>query len=608
LEDLLPARARRREVKLPKGGYLDAFYGPHTVGGNGSFLTELELLQPRVALTLDPNPDDIAAFRRVCPRTVQFGRIYVPDSEMDERIRKDPEGAAAFAHDRVLKHPARKQIDYWQVANEILQFWDGLPLINRFFLRWMQLLDSTGDKGTVFAWSVGQPDMPPNDRMALWRVVYPACEYAEKHGHIGLVHGYGAPDLDGPAEKGGAAWLFHRLESQVLPLLPFKKLKFVYGETGADGLLLNGLGRSANTADSVVVGTGVRTEPKDMYAASTGTRGTTGPKGWQGFMSPEEYVRQLIAKGQWLEQFSDRVLGRCIFLLGNSHPWESYNIGGKVLHDLAVHYSSVNPPKPEVPPVNTAHPIEVIDGDGSSHDLAWLQQNYGAGIRVLYAEPPCFQLVKIMIDVSDNVSLNLWVQQENGQPQVGQPCTYSYPAPGQSDPTVRSSPDLPAIPASVKSRWCATGVQNKNLTDGSGFVSFQIGSSSWISNGRGPYAVWVMSPSVASDCFDGAGWKALTNHHGPTQLVFRYVPAAVVTPPVQPPSGYTGPWPSAEPYPMLVGDLQDKARWHVENATRVLKSGDVTSATALLEDLVRKDGKGLMYRAENAVKQHKENG
>lgn len=59
---------------------------------------------------------------------------------------------------------------------------------------------------------------------------------------------------------------------------------------------------------------------------------------------------------------------------------------------------------------------------------------------------------------------------------------------------------------------------------------------------------------------------------------------------------------------MLVGDLQDKARWHVENATRVLKSGDVTSATALLEDLVRKDGKGLMYRAENAVKQHKENG
>jgi hypothetical protein len=114
----------------------------------------------------------------------------------------------------------------------------------------------------------------------------------------------------------------------------------------------------------------------------------------------------------------------------------------------------------------------------------------------------------------------------------------------------------------------------------------------------------VLSPSTYSDCLTGVGWQtqpAYTNHKGPCRLTFQIVE----TPAVEP---YRGPWPSDEPIPLPVGVVQDKARWFVEQSLRVLKSGDVPNAIKMLEDLVRKDGKGLMYRAENAVKAGKKTG
>jgi hypothetical protein len=103
----------------------------------------------------------------------------------------------------------------------------------------------------------------------------------------------------------------------------------------------------------------VRTPPKPMYADSTpaamDTRGISGPTGWQGFTDAPGYVTQLTNMGQWLAQFSQRVMGYCIFTLGNNPPWGSYDIQGEVLRRLADYYSSGQPPvdppilPPEVP-------------------------------------------------------------------------------------------------------------------------------------------------------------------------------------------------------------------------------------------------------------------
>jgi hypothetical protein len=61
---------------------------------------------------------------------------------------------------------------------------------------------------------------------------------------------------------------------------------------------------------------------------------------------------------------------------------------------------------------------------------------------------------------------------------------------------------------------------SKHRADGMGRVEFQIGSSSWIRDGRGPYSVFVLSPTIGSDCMDGIGWMGGTNHVGPCELFF----------------------------------------------------------------------------------------
>ena len=215
---------------------MGAITGPHIINGAGPWLDKLRRLQPNLALFLDPNVDDVRTFKEACPNTITVGRIYVPDSEVESRIRANPEAAAQWAHN--LRHGpcGASVIDYWQVANEVLQFTDGLPLLNRFELRRMQLANAPGYKCGILAFSVGQPDLPVADRMALWRLVYPALEYAQAHGHILVLHQYGAPDLWGPAAKGGADWLIDRYQKQVLPRLPYTGLKAAVVETGIDGL------------------------------------------------------------------------------------------------------------------------------------------------------------------------------------------------------------------------------------------------------------------------------------------------------------------------------------------------------------------------------------
>ncbi|MEZ4581869.1 MAG: M23 family metallopeptidase [Caldilineaceae bacterium] len=76
--------------------------GPHVVGGLHKHLDLLAQWQPRMMLVLDPNPDEIREVRAVCPDTVIVGRPFVPDHEVEGRIRDDPRAAAAWAHDLAM--------------------------------------------------------------------------------------------------------------------------------------------------------------------------------------------------------------------------------------------------------------------------------------------------------------------------------------------------------------------------------------------------------------------------------------------------------------------------------------------------------------------------
>ena len=148
------------------------------------------------------------------------------------------------------------------------------------------------------AFSVGNPDLPEDDRMALWQLVYPAIEHAEEQDHIIALHQYGMPDLWGP--EGLTDWLIYRLEHQVLSRLPYKKVKFAVTEYGIDGMIQQ-----------------------------------PGAAGWQKFTNADDYTDQLLKSGRYVERFMGRILGYAVFTLGHNPPWGSYDIEGQVANMLA---------------------------------------------------------------------------------------------------------------------------------------------------------------------------------------------------------------------------------------------------------------------------------
>jgi len=278
-------------IDTPRGPIIS----PHILGGAHRHFPVLQEWQPRVVLVVDPSPDEMRELRRICPNTVIVGRVFATDGEISDRINADPSAAAQWAHELVLSRMT-PNVDYWQVANEVMQSAEDLPKLVNFELARMSLAEGSGYRCAIFAFSVGNPDLPENDRMAVWEKTFPALQRAENNGHIVAVHQYGAPNMKEPTID----WHTHRLEHQVLRRLPFKRLQFVVSEFGLDGLL---------------------TGPD--------------PLGWQQLTNAREYVDQLKRAGNYCERFSGRVLGYCVFSLGVTGPWGTYDISGEVAEMLA---------------------------------------------------------------------------------------------------------------------------------------------------------------------------------------------------------------------------------------------------------------------------------
>lgn len=294
-----------------------AIIGPHITGSVGPWVGLLRRWSPRLITVLDPNRDEMRALRAVCPSAVIVGRVYVDDGEVHRRIVDNPEGAALWAHSLTMGRMA-PEVNYWQIANEVLQDWGGLPFLNRFEVERMRLAEQNGYRCGILGFSVGNPDLPAHDRLALWRQVAGALAAAESGGHVVIVHQYGKPNLWGPAPD----WYIHRLEHLVLPILPYTRLRFAVTEYGIDGLI--------HSTDGV-------------------------PRGWAEYTNAADYVKQLTNIGQYIEKFSDRVIGYTVFQLGDQDRWRSYDIRGEVAEGLARFYEgrpttgggNQHPAKPE---------------------------------------------------------------------------------------------------------------------------------------------------------------------------------------------------------------------------------------------------------------------
>lgn len=274
-----------------------AIIGPHIMGGIPPHLDLLARWQPRLITLLDPNPDEVATLREACPQSVIVARLVVPTDELDARIRSDPVEAATWANEMVRDRHVHG-VHYWQVANEILQDIEDLPLLSKFEVARMRLAERSGYRCAILGFGVTHPELPEGDRMAAWRRVYPSLERAEKRGHVVALHQYGMPDLWGP--NNAYDWYILRLEHQVLPRLPFRRLRFAVTEFGIDGLI----------------------------------RGDQ-PAGWQSFTTAEGYVEQLLKCGRYLERYSGQILGYSVFTLGHTSPWATYEIAGKAATYLA---------------------------------------------------------------------------------------------------------------------------------------------------------------------------------------------------------------------------------------------------------------------------------
>lgn len=457
--------------------------GPHIIAGVSRHLDLLRRWQPKTVLVLDPNVDEIRALKAACPKTIVIGRIYVPDSEMDWRIKNSPAQAAAFAHNLVMNNPARGVVDYWQVANEVCQFWDTLPKLVEFERQRMIFANSAGYKCGILAFSVGQPDMPVNNRMAFWQLTYPALDLATSTGHIVVLHQYGWPDLWGP----DASWYIHRLEHQVLPRLPekYKALKFAVTEFGVDGRLV-----------------GIE-------------------NGWNGYVSAERYALDLINIGKYLEQAKDRVLGYNIFTLGHYAPWGSYDILGSVAERLAEHYSSANHLPVPTPAIVESGMTKIYDVNGAEKSEAWLKEKFGVVVARADKSEKRFALTEIQV-TEGPATLIVIARDKTGVPLNSHAVAFYWP----DAPTNLMTKDGDVFQTRFKGR------ANVQWTDANGMTGYGLGMGSYIYDPKvgGPHAVWILHNLYESDALDKFGMLAGTNHVGPLRLTFSLVDAEVEAP------------------------------------------------------------------------------
>lgn len=289
------------EVGMNPNTILSVYMQGRGNGGIGD-MNYLQQLRPRVVKIQDTKQEEIDAIRSLTPESFIINRIYIDDGDVNAAIKADPEGAAEEHHNLILSKNLTG-VDFYQIQNEQLQHPPDLQLLNRYYVRLINLAVQAGYKTTVIDCSVGNLHVG-EDHAGDWPIVYPALELAQAHGFPVNCHQYSKGSFWNPEWPN--EWYLHRLEltaMKQLDLAGFTNLRYVIGEFGLTNMLGGG-----------------------------------SPGGWQTWKSHDEYRTDLINIMSYLVQWSDRILGYCCYLTHALSPWETHEMI-EMNNDLADHYA-----------------------------------------------------------------------------------------------------------------------------------------------------------------------------------------------------------------------------------------------------------------------------
>jgi len=173
-------------------------FGPYTLSHFGNVEPYLARWKPSVIVLHDSEAkaENVNKIRQLSPDTKIIGRLYRPDSWYSENIRANPESTAYEVAEMLQQTDWAHLVDAVITANEVCQDWSGLPSLDRFYLKLMevspipQVLYSFSVENP--GWSNSDPDGRHASLMKHWALVEPSMRAALSHGSILGIHQYNA--------------------------------------------------------------------------------------------------------------------------------------------------------------------------------------------------------------------------------------------------------------------------------------------------------------------------------------------------------------------------------------------------------------------------------
>lgn len=307
--------------------------GVHVERNDPQLFALLETGSISVVKTLELDAGFAAQIKQASPRTRLIGRIHTDQVSL---ATIDPIATARAFVEKLLpfaNDPARKDwFDAWEAYNEpVPGNAEEMKRLAEFEAERTRLLADYGIRSVIGNFGTGQPPIEQ------WEHFLPAMQAAKQYdGWLGL-HEYAAPTiyfLSTRADQGrypgvsaqDTGWLTLRYRHVYNKFLKPRGLAIplVMTELGVDGLVQAG-----------------RPGPQDA-------------RGWQhfqdywaqngyGLWGPGAYVEQLVWYDRAMQQ-DDYVIGGCIYGLGTSNEWISYDIGNTPVIGVMAQYLGVHRP------------------------------------------------------------------------------------------------------------------------------------------------------------------------------------------------------------------------------------------------------------------------
>lgn len=281
-----------------------------------------------VVTTLELDAGFAAQIKDTSSRASLIGRIHVGEVDAESL---DPIPAANEFVNQLLPYAdddrRRPHFDGWISYNEpVINTPDAMKRLADFESERVRLLGDRGIRSVIGNFATGGPDLP------LWEHFLPAVQTAKEYGGWLGLHEYAAPTiyyLSGRENQGrypgisaqDEGWLtlrYRKVYNQFLKPAGLA-IPLVFTECGVDGL---------------------------VEAGRAGPQNARGWRDFQGYWAengyglwgPGAYIEQLVWFDQAMQQ-DDYVIGGCIYGLGTSGQWLSYDINGPALRVLEQYLS-----------------------------------------------------------------------------------------------------------------------------------------------------------------------------------------------------------------------------------------------------------------------------